>query len=403
MTAHPADLPVAAARPVPAQAPERVAGPVPAQAPERVAGAFQESGAPERRRASGGIRIVVVDGEEASGRSLSQLLAGTGAERVMVFGEPVIGLGYLATVGADLLVVDVDLLGMTGIELVERARVLLPNLAVIVLATAPSVDIAVGALRARVDDLLFKPLVTDDLLAKVGVVTARAGSVPHERVLAVGAHPDDVEIGAGGALLAHRASGDSVTVLTLSGGARGGDATTRRREAEAAAAILRARLILEDLEDTGIREGDPTTSIIERVVSDIRPTIVYTHSVNDIHQDHRNTHSATMVAARSVPYVLCFQSPSSTIAFRPSRFVSIEHTLDRKMDAIGAFASQASTREYLDDSLLRASARYWARFGGGTAVEPFEVVRDRSRSERTSHSVSHHGAEDSLTGHASGG
>ena len=110
-----------------------------------------------------------------------------------------------------------------------------------------------------------------------------------------------------------------------------------------AAAILRARLLMEDLEDTGIREGDPTTSIIERVVAEVRPTIVYTHSVNDIHQDHRNTHSATMVAARSVPYVLCFQSPSATISFRPSRFVSIEHTLDRKMDAIAAFASQAST------------------------------------------------------------
>ena len=99
-----------------------------------------------------------------------------------------------------------------------------------------------------------------------------------------------------------------------------------------------------------------------------------------------------MVAARSVPYVLCFQSPSATIDFRPSRFVSIEHTLDGKMDAIAAFASQASTREYLDDSLLRASARYWARFGGGSAVEPFEVVRDRRRPERIAHVTSQHAA-----------
>lgn len=389
MTAHPADLSVVPPRPV--------------SRDPRDAGGGRPDGGPDRRGSGRGTRIVVVDGDEGSGRSLTQLLVGTGAERVMTFQEPIVGLGYLATVGADLLVVDVDLLGGMGIELVERARVLLPNLAVIMLATSPSVDLAVGALRARVDDLLFKPLVTDDLLAKVGVVTARASSVPHERVLAVGAHPDDIEIGAGGTLLAHRASGDSVTVLTLSGGARGGDAAVRRRESEAAAAILRARLILEDLEDTGIREGDPTTSIIERVVNDVRPTIVYTHSVNDIHQDHRNTHSATMVAARGVPYVLCFQSPSSTIAFHPSRFVSIEHTLDRKLDAIGAFTSQASTREYLDDSLLRASARYWARFGGGTAVEPFEVVRDRRRSERVTHELSHHGATGSIAGHAVGG
>lgn len=392
MTAHPADLSVPSARPASRDLLEPTGGGGPEDRPRDRRGA-----------SSGGTRIVVVDGDEASGRSLTQLLVGTGAERVMTFQEPLIGLGYLASVGADLLVVDVDILGMAAIDLVERARALLPNLAVMMLATSPSVDIAVGALRARVDELLFKPLVTDDLLARMGVVTARAGSVPHERVLAVGAHPDDIEIGAGGTLLAHRASGDSVTILTLTGGSRGGDAAIRRREAEAAAAILRARLLIEDLEDTGIREGDPTTSIIERVVNDTRPTIVYTHSVNDIHQDHRNTHSATMVAARSVPYVLCFQSPSSTIAFRPSRFVSIEHTVDRKMDAISAFASQASTREYLDESLLRPSARYWARFGGGTAVEPFEVVRDRRRSERVSHGMSHHGAAESWAGHATDG
>jgi two-component system response regulator HydG len=359
-----------------------------------------QGGPPDPGPTPTGTRIVVVDGNEATARSLEQLLIGTGADRVMIFQEPVVGLGYLASMGADLLVVDVDGIGVAGIDLIERARILLPNLAVIVLATSPTVDIAVGALRARVDDLLIKPLISESLMARVGVVTTRARSVPHERVLAVGAHPDDVEIGAGGTLLAHRAIGDSVTILTLSCGSRGGDAAVRRREAEAAAAILRARLLMEDLEDTGIREGDPTTSIIERVVADVRPTIVYTHSINDIHQDHRNTHSATMVAARSVPYVLCFQSPSSTIAFRPSRFVSIEHTIDRKMDAISAFASQASTREYLDDSLLRASARYWARFGGGSAVEPFEVVRDRRRSERVAHVSSHHATATAMTGHA---
>ena len=102
----------------------------------------------------------MVDGSEASSTSLAQLLGGTGAERVMVFQEPVVALGYLASIGADLLVVDVDGIGMAGIDLVERARVLLPDLAVIVLATTPSVDIAVGALRARVDDLLIKPLIS---------------------------------------------------------------------------------------------------------------------------------------------------------------------------------------------------------------------------------------------------
>jgi len=250
---------------------------------------------------------------------------------------------------------------------------------VMIMATSPSVDAAVEAVRARVDDFLVTPIHPTDLLDKVGDAIARAGATTRERVLAIGAHPDDVEIGAGGTLLSHRVAGDQVTILTLSGGARGGDASQRRQESEAAAAILGARLLMEDLDDTRIREGDPTVSIIERVIGEFKPTIMYVHSINDVHQDHRNTHSAAMVAARRVQYVLCYQSPSATIEFRPSRFVSIEAAIDGKLEAIRAFASQAATRDYLDEDLLRATARYWARFGGGAAVEPFEVVRDRRR------------------------
>ncbi len=333
----------------------------------------------ERPPAGAGSRVVVVDGDEASARYATHVLRRMGGHRVTAFAAPETALRYLDVTGADLLLVDLELPGMTGVDLVRRARSRIPDLPAILTGASPSVDMAVEAVRLRVDDLLIKPVAPVELLDKVADAIARAGNSGQERVLAVGAHPDDVEIGAGGTLLSHRASGDQVTILTLSGGARGGDEASRRREAEAAAAVIGARLLMEDLEDTRIRESDPTVAIIERVIADLRPTIIYTHSINDVHQDHRNTHSAAMVASRAVPYVLCFQSPSATIAFRPSRFVSIEHTLEGKLEAIRAFGSQASTRDYLDEDLLRATARYWARFGGESAVEPFEVVRDRRR------------------------
>jgi two-component system response regulator HydG len=335
--------------------------------------------ATERAELGTGPRIVVVDADEASARYMSHVLRRMGGHRVTSFEDPATALRYLDVTGADLLLADLDLPGMSGLELVRRARMRLPALPAIVMAATPSVDAAVEAVRARVDDFLVKPIAPTELLDKCSDAIARAGSTTRERVLAVGAHPDDVEIGAGGTLLAHRVAGDTVTILTLSGGARGGDVTLRRSEAESAAAIIGARLMMEDLEDTRIRESDPTMSIIERVIGEVKPTIMYTHSVNDVHQDHRNTHSAAMVAARRVPYVLCFQSPSATIDFRPSRFVNIEAVMDGKLEAIAAFATQASTRDYLDEDLLRATARYWARFGGGSAVEPFEVVRDRRR------------------------
>ena len=53
--------------------------------------------------------------------------------------------------------------------------------------------------------------------------------------------------------------------------------------------------------DTRIPNADPTVGIIERVVAEVSPDIVYTHTKHDRHQDHRAVHEATLVATRKVP------------------------------------------------------------------------------------------------------
>jgi LmbE family N-acetylglucosaminyl deacetylase len=164
----------------------------------------------------------------------------------------------------------------------------------------------------------------------------------------------------------------------MSRGAVGGDAVDRAREAERAADLLGATLFLHDLEDTHISESNPTVGLIEAAIAEFRPSIVYTHSLNDLHQDHRSVHRATMVAARRVPTVCCYESPSGTVDFRPTRFVSIEPYLESKLEVIEAYKSQVSIRTYLDPDLTRATGRYWGRFGGNKCSEPLEVVRDRT-------------------------
>ena len=84
---------------------------------------------------------------------------------------------------------------------------------------------------------------------------------------------------------------------------------------------MSARLVHADLEDTSVSEGGSTIATIKRVIEEIRPTTVYTHTLRDVHQDHRNAHNATLVAARGVPRVFCYQAPSSTVDFHPTRFV----------------------------------------------------------------------------------
>jgi two-component system response regulator HydG len=328
-------------------------------------------------------RILLIDDDPALGGYLTRVLRTRGGFDVAYEIDSTAALRRLGAEEWDLLITDIELPGMTGLELLERVRELHPDLPVAVLTGNPTIDYAVSALRSSAAEFLQKPITAEVLVAKATelVEAGRAArAAGRETVLAIGAHPDDVEIGAAGTLLAHRAAGDTVAILTLSRGAHGGDQLQRARESQEAADVIGARLFLDDLADTLIAEGNPTIGVIDNVIAEVQPTIVYTHSIHDVHQDHRNTHRAVMVAARRVGRVYCYQSPSATVDYRPTHFVTIDDHIGGKLKAIDTFGSQVGVRDYLEPELISATARYWARYCGGSHAEPFEVIRARAGS-----------------------
>jgi LmbE family N-acetylglucosaminyl deacetylase/CheY-like chemotaxis protein len=287
--------------------------------------------------------------------------------------------GYLESRRWDLIVADVELPGRTGLEVVERARALHPLCSMLIVSGRSSFEYAVGAIRAGADDYLTKPLDPEALLEKARELLERTRArreKGHVSVLAVGAHPDDPEIGVGGILLNHAAQGHSVALLTLTGGEQGGLQSQRADESKHAAELLGARLFHKELADTSLTDGGDTISAIKEVIDQVAATTIYTHTPCDVHQDHRNTHQASLVAARRVPRVYCYQSPSTTVEFRPTRFVGIDDVIEQKLEVIRAYSSQVEIRHYLDEELLRATARYWSRWGRSRFAEPLEVVRE---------------------------
>lgn len=324
------------------------------------------------------LRVVVLDDDPDVAAYTAAVLERRAGCDVVVLHDASDILGTLDRHDPDVVVTDIEMPGMSGLELAGVLRERVPDVGVVVMTAHVSVDHAVEALRRRADEFLPKPVAAADLVAVVRRLGERRRAAVAARpvVLAVGAHPDDVEIGVGGTLAAHRAAGDTVVVLTLSRGARGGDVAAREGEAHAAAALIGARLLLEDLPDTRIPVAEPTLGIVERVVAQVRPTVVYTHSDHDRHQDHRAVHQAVMVATRDVATVACFESPSATVDFRPNRFVGVDDHLATKLAMLACFGSQTAIRDYLDPEMVRATARYWSRFGTGRAVEPLEIVRD---------------------------
>ena len=117
---------------------------------------------------------------------------------------------------------------------------------------------------------------------------------------------------------------------------------------------------------------------IDRLIAQTQPSVVYTHSVHDTRQDHRNAHAAVVAAAWKIGRVYCFQSPSATADFRPTHFVPIDDHIDGKLSAVRAFGVQPEVRDYLEPDLVTSTARYWSRYCGAQLAEAFEVVRDRA-------------------------
>ncbi|WP_448625505.1 PIG-L deacetylase family protein [Geodermatophilus sp. URMC 64] len=201
-------------------------------------------------------------------------------------------------------------------------------------------------------------------------------------VLAVGAHPDDIELGCGATLLAHVAAGDRVTMLVVTGGENGpgdaGQVIGRRTEQISAARTLGATLRWGGLRDCAIPNDSSTVALVEDVLREVDADLVYVHAPEDSHQDHRTVAAATLAAARRLPRVLHYQSPS-TLTFTPSVFVDVTAHLSGKLAALRCHASQVDHSAMVEPDAVVASARHWgahARIGYAEAFAPTRMVLD---------------------------
>jgi len=133
-------------------------------------------------------------------------------------------------------------------------------------------------------------------------------------VLAIGAHPDDVEFGCAGTLAKHIKQGDNVTILHMTCS----DSMNiyhqivdtkdiRRREAEEAAKIIGADLIILDFLDQMIPFDRDSIFAIEKVIKKLNIDTIYSHWNGDSHQDHINTLKSVFAAGRYVDKIFLYE------------------------------------------------------------------------------------------------
>jgi len=163
-------------------------------------------------------------------------------------------------------------------------------------------------------------------------------------ILAVSAHPDDVELGCGATLRAHSLQGDSVYIVVTTYNDRAGRSDKRCDEQRMSLGPLGASMAyLFDFTSTTIKEQHEVMPKIKQLVDELKIDVVYTPSPQDAHSDHIHTTAAVIPAARECS-VLCYQLPS-TINFTPNLYIPFsDRLMEAKKQALMCHASQVSRK-----------------------------------------------------------
>ena len=182
------------------------------------------------------------------------------------------------------------------------------------------------------------------------------------RVLAVGAHPDDLEILCGGTLARFVQDGHEVVMCNATLGNRGSFEHTseeitgiRLREARRAAELAGATHVTLGFTDGEVHAGDhdQRTAVIE-LVRDVRPDLIITHSTGDYMSDHDETsklifdcsfHATLPLLETGRPYYetvtpMYFMDTVMGLGFHPTEYVDVTSTMETKVAMLEAHQTQ---------------------------------------------------------------
>ena len=185
---------------------------------------------------------------------------------------------------------------------------------------------------------------------------------PGERlsILCLGAHADDIEIGAGGTILHWIASGALLDVhwcVLSAEGPRAGEA-----RASAAAFLVgaeRAEIELASFRDSFFPyQGSEIKAWMANVQSRAKPDLIFTHRRDDAHQDHREVNQLTRNLFRD-HLILEYEVPKwDGDLGQPNLYVPLsQEVMGRKLDLLNSHFSTQRSKDWFDDEVFRGLGR----------------------------------------------
>lgn len=194
-------------------------------------------------------------------------------------------------------------------------------------------------------------------------------------ILAIGAHPDDIELGCGGSLAKLSDDGYKIKCLFLSSGECGGNPSEREKESYNACKILNIdKVIFGKFPDTNIQYNHDTINFLEGIIKDYTPHIIFIPSEKDTHQDHMNLSKACITAYRKLPRILSYETDSTITSFRPTLYIDIGKYYTKKRKALDCHKTQ-SKKMFMSYKSVLNLASYRGNQMNIPLAEAFETIR----------------------------
>jgi len=217
-------------------------------------------------------------------------------------------------------------------------------------------------------------------------------------IIIVAPHPDDETLGCGGTILKHKADGDSIHWLIISGmtekkGSSSQVIKQRQEEIESVARMYGFETVhnlnLPTMQLDEIPTGD-VISALSKIFKDIKPNTVYLPNRSDVHSDHRIVFHAAWSCCKTFRFpfirrVLMYETPSETdfippfpeTAFLPNIFSDISPYLERKIEIMREYRGELKDHPFpRSERNIRALATVRGSIAGVEYAEAFMLLKE---------------------------
>ena len=181
-------------------------------------------------------------------------------------------------------------------------------------------------------------------------------------ILAIGAHPDDIEFSCFGFLLKQQKIGSKIKVYIVSPDSLTDNPITDKRiqeSIESFSLIPNTDLLIRNKNNINNEDYQLIADEIRNLVNKNKVDLVLVHYPNDTMQEHRLLHDIVMTALRRLPVsVFLYKSPSTSHNFIPNFISNIKHEYLTKVNALKKHKSQ-SNKEYMSEESIKIFNTGW--------------------------------------------